>query len=108
MKKKAKFQLVPKVNIGGLEIKILYVKKFPPRIVKELGENCVAYCDWANRIIMMRYDVARTDDLTLVHEIMHAAIESITDSQSYQKEWFVKSVSQLVYGALKSMGRPLR
>ena len=106
--KKRKVNLVKRVNVGGLDIQVLYVSKFPKKIIDELGGNCVAYCDWANRVIVIRNDVAKVDDLTLVHEIMHAAIESISDNQSYQKEWFVKSVSQILYGALKSMGRPLR
>ena len=106
MKKKAD-KLVRDLNIGGLPFKVYYVKKFPKKIVEELGENCVAYCDFANRTIWLEYPIARIDDLTLVHEIMHAAIESVTDSPVYQKEWFVKAISQLLYGALKSMGRPL-
>jgi hypothetical protein len=106
MKKKVKFP--KKVDIGGLWFSIIYVKEIPEAVKKELGGNCVAYCDWSNRAIMITRGVAEVDDVTLLHEILHAIIESVSGRDAHHQEWFVKSMSQLIYGAILSLGRPLR
>jgi len=106
MKKNRKFP--KKVDIGGLWFTIYYVKKMPQSVIKDLGKGCVAYCDWQNRLIMLNYDIAKKDDVTLLHEILHAVIESVSSRDSHHQEWFVKGVSQLLWGAILSLGRPLR
>lgn len=102
--KKNRRKLPTTVDIGGLLFKIKYPISLSEELLKELGKDVVGYCDWKKRELVVVREWAKVDEMTLIHEIVHAIFSSLDPTSKAGKETIVRPFSQMLYGALKSIG----
>ncbi len=95
---------IPKViEVGGKTFKIKVYKKMPKDVLEELGE-CAGWCDWENGILGLIEKHCENDDLTLFHEIGHAAADAVKAHNPLLNESFARPFFAVFYGALKQVG----
>jgi hypothetical protein len=95
---------IPKtVEVGGKTFKIKIYKKIPKNILAELG-MVAGWCDWDDSILGLIEKYARRDNLTLFHEIGHAAADAVKATNTMTNENFARPFFAIFYGALKQIG----
>jgi hypothetical protein len=96
-----KFKCPKTIEIGGVTFKIKVYKRCPKDVRDELGEVS-GWCDSANKEIgiILKY----ADDLTLFHEIGHAAASIVRTNSPLDNETFARPFFAIFFGALKSSG----
>lgn len=90
------------IEVGGKTFKIkVYKDSAPKDLIEELG-IVSGWCDSANGIlgIVTKY----ADDITLFHEIGHAAADVVKANNALENETFARPFFAIFFAALKNAG----
>lgn len=91
------------LEVGGKTFKVRVYKEIPKDIQEELG-SVAGWCDWDNAILGLIEKHSARDNLTLFHEIGHAAADAVRAGNALTNENFARPFFAIFYAALKDIG----
>lgn len=96
-------KILKTLEVGGKTFKIKVYKKMPKDVLEELGE-CAGWCDWEKGVLGLIEGHCNQDNLTLFHEIGHAAADSVRANNPLLNETFARPFFAIFYAALRNVG----